>query len=471
MTVRDIRMAVQNLPKGIRQLNDAYNGTNARIERQDPARVELAKTMFCWITHARRPLSAVELQEALAVKDNDEELDEENKVIIDEVVTLCEGLVTVDGKSGIVCLIHYTTDQFLRNIKGDWIAKCPVLLASTCLTYLAFSTFSSGPCSTNESLRARVTCNKLFRYVVHHWNHHTLGVQAEMIKLAVRLLQDNALVRSMCQGKLLWNAAYQGDERVYQFYPPHLFDNTYGIDLAAMYGLEVVCDCLLETGTGAGQRDSCGKAPYGLSARLERDLVARLLLARDDVDAVVTENRGRTPLLRAAEKGHATAVKILLAQNSLNMAQADTSGRTPLSVAIAQGNERIVKLLLDWEMAQTKYGVKCHGKLLFEAVELRHVRIVELLLACDKIDANLANIDGMTPLHAAVRNSDEVITKLLLSRKDINANSADKKGKTPLSVAVAQGHEQAVKLLLDWEKAQQIMTSNSTGSRCLKPWS
>ncbi len=99
--------------------------------------------MFCWIAHARRPLSAAELQEALAVKASDEEFDEENKVIIDKVVPLCKGLVTVDGMSGIVRFIHFTTDQFFRIIKADLIAKGPVLLALSCLTYLAFSSFAS----------------------------------------------------------------------------------------------------------------------------------------------------------------------------------------------------------------------------------------------------------------------------------------------------------------------------------------
>jgi ankyrin repeat protein len=81
-------------------------------------------------------------------------------------------------------------------------------------------------------------------------------------------------------------------------------------------------------------------------------LVAKLLLARDDADAFITDNRGQTPLFRAAKKGHETAVKVLLAQSSNIINQVDTIGRTPLSVAVAHRHERIVNCYLRRDKAQ-----------------------------------------------------------------------------------------------------------------------
>jgi hypothetical protein len=88
--------------------------------------------------HAREPLSAAELQEALAVKVNDKELDEENIVKIEELLALCAGLVTVDDESSVIRLIHYTTDKYFKRSRTDWLTKSSECIASTCLTYLSF---------------------------------------------------------------------------------------------------------------------------------------------------------------------------------------------------------------------------------------------------------------------------------------------------------------------------------------------
>jgi hypothetical protein len=83
-TVREITSALDNLPKGIEQLGKAYDQTLARIRSQAQSDVDRALKVFCWLTHARRPLSAAELQEALAVKVDDTELDHNDLVRLDE---------------------------------------------------------------------------------------------------------------------------------------------------------------------------------------------------------------------------------------------------------------------------------------------------------------------------------------------------------------------------------------------------
>ncbi len=138
MTVRDIRAGVDNLPQGLEQLAKAYDDSILRIERQDPGHSDLARRVIRWITQARRPLYTAELQEALAVRDGDSELDRDNIVIIDELIAACAGLVTVDIESGVVRLIHYTTDDYFKRNRADWMTGAPEYIASTCLTYLCF---------------------------------------------------------------------------------------------------------------------------------------------------------------------------------------------------------------------------------------------------------------------------------------------------------------------------------------------
>lgn len=80
-----------------------------RIEGQVTDQKDLAKQVLSWITYARRPLTTIELQHALAVEAGEAHLDEENLPQIEDMVSVCAGLVTVDDESGIIRLVHYTT--------------------------------------------------------------------------------------------------------------------------------------------------------------------------------------------------------------------------------------------------------------------------------------------------------------------------------------------------------------------------
>jgi hypothetical protein len=73
-----------------------------RIEKQDMDSQQLAKDVLSWIVCAKRPLTTSELQHALAVEASDDELDEDNLPLVEDMVSVCAGLVTVDEESGII---------------------------------------------------------------------------------------------------------------------------------------------------------------------------------------------------------------------------------------------------------------------------------------------------------------------------------------------------------------------------------
>jgi hypothetical protein len=56
----------------------------------------------------RRPLTTAELQYALAIKPGMVELDEDFLPEIEDLVSICAGLVTADEEKGIIRWIHYT---------------------------------------------------------------------------------------------------------------------------------------------------------------------------------------------------------------------------------------------------------------------------------------------------------------------------------------------------------------------------
>src|SRR5271167_575298 len=75
--------------KKIQVLAYAYEQTMERINGQKPGLKELAKQVLSWITCAKRPLTTLELQHALAVEVGKPELDEDTLPDIEDMVSVC----------------------------------------------------------------------------------------------------------------------------------------------------------------------------------------------------------------------------------------------------------------------------------------------------------------------------------------------------------------------------------------------
>ena len=130
-----------------------------RIEGQVADQEELAKQVLAWVTCAKRPLTATELQHALAVEVGEPKLDEENLPQIEDIVSVCAGLVTVDKESGIICLVHYTTQEYFERTQSQWFPQAESEITTTCITYLSFNVFESGLCQTDDEFEKRLNWN------------------------------------------------------------------------------------------------------------------------------------------------------------------------------------------------------------------------------------------------------------------------------------------------------------------------
>jgi hypothetical protein len=54
------------------------------------------------------------------VEAGESELDEDNLPQIEDMVSVCAGLVTVDEESGIIRLVHYTTQEYFQRTQKIW---------------------------------------------------------------------------------------------------------------------------------------------------------------------------------------------------------------------------------------------------------------------------------------------------------------------------------------------------------------
>ncbi|KAH8125790.1 hypothetical protein LI328DRAFT_165647 [Trichoderma asperelloides] len=110
-------------------LGTVYENTMERIKQQKPGHRCLAESALSWLCHAKRQLTTVELQHALAVNmeldgqdsgNVPQEFDDDNIPGIDVIVSSCCGLVTVDEESNIIRLVHYTTQEYFDRMRTQW---------------------------------------------------------------------------------------------------------------------------------------------------------------------------------------------------------------------------------------------------------------------------------------------------------------------------------------------------------------
>ena len=286
INTKKVKHALQKFSKGFkssqgpRDLDEAYQEAYdkayaeaiQRIDSQLRGKAEVAKRAISWITYAERPLKTWELCHALAVELGKEELDQENIDDVDDIVSFCAGLVTVDEESNIIRLVHYTTQEYFERVRETWIPNAQQEITSACLTYLSFSTFRSGSCSSDEELKRRLEQYVFLDYAARYWGHHTRTVQEKVYKLASSFLQNDSFVSCAVQTMSMSMSGYR-----WSGYSQSFPKQATGLHLTARFGLSY--------------------------------LLEKLLAERDDVDS--KDKNGRTPLSWAAESGHEAVVKLL----------------------------------------------------------------------------------------------------------------------------------------------------------------
>lgn len=181
LTPKAIKNALRDLQKQSRgssedekgqMLARAYEQAMERINGQKLGLRDSAIRVLSWITCATRPLTTFELQHALAVEPDEYELDEENLISVEDLVSVCAGLVAVDEESNIIRLVHYTTQEYFERTQNHWFADAEADITETCVTYLSFSVFESGRCRTDDEYKERLEINKLYGYAAQNWGHH-----------------------------------------------------------------------------------------------------------------------------------------------------------------------------------------------------------------------------------------------------------------------------------------------------------
>lgn len=189
---------LNKLSKGSATLNEAYSEALERIDGQLAQDRLLARRALSWISYAQKLLTTTELCHALAIEPGDKALNVDNIYDVEDVVSVCAGLVTVDEESNIIRLVHYTTQEYFERVRLEWNPGAQEEIAVACLTYLSFNTFRSGSDevgsesfeawierrqASDKAFEQRLTENPFFDYLARYWSEHVRIVESVVFDL------------------------------------------------------------------------------------------------------------------------------------------------------------------------------------------------------------------------------------------------------------------------------------------------
>ena len=158
-----------------------------------------------------------------------------------------------------------------------------------------------------------------------------------------------------------------------------------------------------------------------------RSRSVKLLLADSRLDPNIADtSSGSTPLHAAAGNGHACCLELLLADPRVGVNQADLNGDTPLHIAANQGTFTASNFSL--RTIPQQHAAATMGK----------ARCVELLLSDRRVEVNLTDSEGNTPLNMAAGHGMNRCVELFLADSRVDVSRPSARGQTPLLSACMQ---------------------------------
>ena len=487
-----IRTALKTLPTGSDVYDHVYNSAMERIEGQHLEQETLARRVTSWITCSKRPLTTFELQQALAVECGTQVLDQDNFTPIELLVSVCAGLVTADEESGMIRLIHYTTQEYFERTRNHWFPDAEADITKSCVSYLSLDIFGSRSCQIYSDLHDLLASNKLLSYAACNWGHHACvsSVQEDALILDFLESGDNLSVSTWAMVDSIYNGGMWWDHSTNPRMTP--------LHVTAYFGLRWSTAALLDLKYSAGPKDAFDCTPLYYAADKGHNEVAKLLLGRgaDPNPHYISQYTPmHMPIHGAMRNGHLEMVKLLLEKNAdpnarfkdleslgrtsrplqyavqnehLELAKlllennADPNTwyegceyiRTPLHHATVSGHLELVKLLLEHgaDPKVQEYGKECCSTPLQHAMQNGHLELVKLLVdnnADSSIEDNRFG-HAPTPLHYAAENGElELARRLLATHVNPNIQSNGRYSETPLHCATKNGHLELMGLLLD----------------------
>jgi hypothetical protein len=355
------------MEKMLKALPTTLDETYTRmLERIEPTVSEDALTLLRWLAYSARPITLAELQSAIIIRPEDDEVDFEDEGDFRDSLDILAGLVvfwdgadsTEDGEytehdkasletqeltpGAWIRLAHFSVKEYLESerISGSSASffrleagACHRFLAQSCLTYLMCYSKSG------EKTSPKLDQDKfhLLHYAADQWYKHSRLQSGDGVSREVALLE--------CQdARIDWlqirDLEFRG-MNLPVWSPRRMPSICYAVQLR----LPRVVKGLLEAGQDANAVGLDDEPVLVTAARNEDQVTVELLLAHGaDMNMTSTNDIGASALWVAASRG--LLLTKLLVDNGADVNFECASG-TALSAACTQNNQSVVEFLLE----------------------------------------------------------------------------------------------------------------------------
>jgi hypothetical protein len=453
-TARDIVTALSTLPV---DMDATYTRILRRIDKQVPAKREIARQALIWVICAKRPLRHEELAIAIFIKPETtthRDLDQvDDKEILLEA---CCNLLVFEG--GWFRPFHYTVQEFLTPIDSKLTDSVDLTilqkyqitinhhanLAEICLQYLLLPELGQ-----EQAWFDLLGCFPLLRYAAAFWYQHVNGLP-ELSESLAHLIdtfldgnhEENLLAAFRVEGEeFYWTESINSLNYCLSFNILHLFERSHRFETSIA--------------NQEKYKEALHYAVYGGLISVVEFLVKRGFSINS------YDNRNHTPLYIAALAGNKETLMFLLEKGAdINMECAE--GNSALGMAAYYGHLEVVRILLN-----ARADVNAQGGMLVDALYASagqgHQETVQMLL--DR-GANVNAQGGYygNALQAAADQGHRQTVQMLLDRgADVNAQGGYYGN--ALQVAVVEGHKETVQMLLD-QGLMSTLRVESTAMHC-----
>lgn len=453
-TLGQIGKTLEDLPRGPGAYKQAYEKTIVRIRGQPSEHQQLARRTLGWLACAAREITALELRHALVIRGNSSSLpSEEDLESTNFVIKVCMGLVIIEGKSGIIRLLHHTALEYLQqNLTCLWnledpgnagtclsppkSSECAMQkihqdITKICIKYLSFE-------ATQRSLTHDIWSDHknpdecpFLDYTLSQWNHHwrescnETSLPVSMVQTTTAFLESNAMAAII---------------DTHSFAMFHRLKDIKMIHFVAFFGLTSMIDACIKNGHDIHATTRSGENAlwFALEGRQEGTSKALLQRGAKEVFAESSNLVRLSSLGLAISKGMRVAADLLLDDNFGARINPETDVCTryegvfdrhrsddfwpPLYMAAMHGNFNMTKMLLERGADPlAKYNLDCTLTDLYPkkdtalnvAARAGHKDIVECLLQADASTINAVDELYRTPFYWAVYMGNWYMANLL----------------------------------------------------------
>ncbi|KAJ9412638.1 hypothetical protein QL093DRAFT_2548541 [Fusarium oxysporum] len=317
-TMKDIREALKTLPERSAR---TYENILVKIPS---GTIRIVRQLLQWLVCTVSPLSLGELHESLAIEPNMDHICEEAALLIspEDIQDLCGNLIVVTAK-GNVMLAHLSVKDYLlsdaskrsrASIFAFSESEANIQNALSCLTYLSFADFRSGPAGSADDFESRLLRYPFLYHASIWWAAYVRNANLfseELSNKALRFFSPSCRTIFMSlaikERKLCWNAYPRQATSLYYAASGAEIDAEGGrlgataFHAAALRGHVNVRDMLFAEGADPNRTD----------------VIKRLL--KQGADPCAKDEYGSTPYDLAYSMGHTDALNHLHMNKSKEM--------------------------------------------------------------------------------------------------------------------------------------------------------